>query len=745
MTDHLTKIRQFTLLSDEDKKQIAKYIVFKYHKDDNEEEVLSQRSSSEFALKSAILITTDDNVYGFGHNPNGQLGFGHNNRIPEPKLITDLCHQHIEEVFIGGHFVLATTRDHRLFVWGDYYRGRVSDVTDRYFKPMVIEFFTGKAIKEIACGDNHAMVVLEDNRVFVCGKNRETPITCVEEVYCLEGLSIKKVVSRVYDKTVLLSTDGKVYRLTADGEEYHELEATLHLNVIDICASNDKSVIYLLTDDGKIYLYNGQRLEEIDSKEKFTSLYKYGNDWPTLAVNEEFVFEVIDKRVSKTNYKTIEEYFLYKWQITHKMVEIAGREVMNVSPIGSGAFGQVFRAETGEEVFALKEVIIEDMHKDINDKNNELKIMKKTNSKFVAWLFDSWMSIDKTLLYLQMELCDYDLADLLNGKEKANIFSPLQDLVFSMEVFKELLECVQYLHSKKPKIIHRDLKPMNILVKYHDNNGHLLKLCDFGLSKIIVRETNNSCVGTDKYRAPEVSSGNYNEKADIFSLGWVLRDIFSYLILNNLEDNSNDINTQDDKEEDDSNNQEEDSSNEVIPVVSANILTESEARSFFKDMSSSSSEDGSPRKTNGEGDSCNGLESAVILTQSEARSFARQISSSSNGSLRKRPKTDNENHASGDQLIDTSSSDEGIDTQNTEQEIHDSHQDTNVESELLKTKLNQIVTLSCSMIYNEPRLRPSCHSIIKQIADISLVDNFTIDNLPDDNEFKFLKFFNKFK
>ena len=312
-----------------------------------------------------------------------------------------------------------------------------------------------------------------------------------------------------------------------------------------------------------------------------------------------------------------------------------------------------------------------------------------------------------------------------------------------MEVFKELMECVQYLHSKKRKIIHRDLKPMNILVKYHDNNGHLLKLCDFGLSKIILREsqTNNSCVGTDKYRAPEVSSGNYNEKADIFSLGWVLRDIFSYLILNNLEDNSNEINTQEDKEEDDS--------NEVIPVVSANILTESEARSFFKDMSSSSSEDGSPRKTNEEGDSCNGLESAVILTQrtqrSEARSFARQISSSSNGSLRKRPKTHEENYVSGDQLIDTSSSDEGIDTQNTQQEIHESDQDTNVESELLKTKLDQIVTLSCSMIYNEPRLRPSCHSIIKQIGDISLVDNFRIDNLPGDNKFIFLKFLDKYK
>ena len=369
---------------------------------------LSRRSSAEIGFRSAIFITTDDNVYAFGDNPRGQLGVGHKNRVPEPKLITELCHQHIEEVFIGGHFVLATTRDHRLFVWGDNNHGLISDVNDRYLTPIVIEVLTGKAIKEIACGDNHAMVVLEDNRVYVCGKKRETQITCAEEVYCLEGLSIKRLVSRVYENTVLLSTNGKVYRLTTDGEIYKELKATLHLNVIDICAANDKE-FYFLTDDGKIYLTPGEELEEIESNEKFTSLYKYGNNWPTLALNKQFVFEVIDKSVSKTKYKTFEEYFLHKWQITHKMVEIAGREVMKKTLIGSGGFGQVFRAENKGEVFALKEVIVEDMHKDINDKNNELKIMKKTNSKFVAWLYDSWMSIDKTLLYLQMELCDNDL------------------------------------------------------------------------------------------------------------------------------------------------------------------------------------------------------------------------------------------------------------------------------------------------------------------------------------------------
>ena len=680
MTDHLanTKIRLLTLLSGEFKKIVAKYIVFKYQLDDEEKELTTRRSSTKIAIRSAIFITSDDSVYGFGHNPNGQLGLGHNGVLPNPIIITELSQQKIQEVFIGGHFVLATTLDHRLFVWGDNYHGRISDVNDRYLRPIVIELLTGKAIKVIACGDTHAMVVLEDNRIFVCGKNRETPISCAEQVYCLEGLSIKKVVSRVYEKTVLLSTNGKVYRLTAYGEEYHELKATLHLNVIDICAANDKEFC-LLTNDGKIYLTCGEELEEVESKEKFTSLYRYGNNWPTLAVNKEFVFEVIDKIVSKTKYKTFEEYFLYKWQLTLQMVEIPGRELLKKIPIGLGSYGQVFRVVNGEEVFALKEVKVKDMYKDIKDENSELNIMKRIDSKFVARLFD--FEVTNRVLCLKMELCDCHLAEMLNDKDCANILTPLQDFVFSMEVFKELLECVQYLHSLQLKIIHRDIKPTNVLVKYHDNNGHFLKLCDFGLSKIIFREsqTNSSGVGTQTYRAPEVCSSTYNEKVDIFSLGVVMLDIFKMLNKNYNDENPFNV-----------------------------------------------------------------VDSAIIVTQSQARSFVRQLSSSfnDNASLRKRPKTNEEL-----QVIDISSdsSDEGIDTQSTQQSLPNSGQTGSVESDLLKTKLNQLEALRLSMVHGDPESRPCCDSIIKQIGDLSLVDNFRIDNLPGDNKFIFLKFLDKYK
>lgn len=83
-----------------------------------------------------------------------------------------------------------------------------------------------------------------------------------------------------------------------------------------------------------------------------------------------------------------------------------------------------------------------------------------------------------------------------------------------------MLAAVAYCHSNN--VAHRDLKPENILVDVK-KDGHI-KVIDFGTSHHFTQEDSqmHEVFGTPYYIAPEVFTGNYNEKCDMWSIGVIL-------------------------------------------------------------------------------------------------------------------------------------------------------------------------------------------------------------------------------
>ncbi|XP_054152589.1 testis-specific serine/threonine-protein kinase 6-like [Oppia nitens] len=97
-------------------------------------------------------------------------------------------------------------------------------------------------------------------------------------------------------------------------------------------------------------------------------------------------------------------------------------------------------------------------------------------------------------------------------------------MFIAIELFKEIIQGVNYLHSHVPLISHLDLKPNNILIKVSEPLNTVCKISDFGLLSKPYVKTNSTHCGSSAYRAPDGLF--YGIKADIYSLGVVLNNMF---------------------------------------------------------------------------------------------------------------------------------------------------------------------------------------------------------------------------
>lgn len=100
---------------------------------------------------------------------------------------------------------------------------------------------------------------------------------------------------------------------------------------------------------------------------------------------------------------------------------------------------------------------------------------------------------------------------------------------FIEKVILDIFRPLGIMHSRKKPVIHRDISTCNLLIKQKNRNGTVdIVVNDFDL----VREISGTATlthntGKIRYMAPEVDSGKYGVKVDIWSAGVVLIELMT--------------------------------------------------------------------------------------------------------------------------------------------------------------------------------------------------------------------------
>jgi len=186
---------------------------------------------------------------------------------------------------------------------------------------------------------------------------------------------------------------------------------------------------------------------------------------------------------------------------------------IKISRLGSGAFGDVYKGMNikTKEIIAIKEINLEDTKDDILTIRKEVMALSESKGCVQMTTYIDTV-VNAHILWILMEYVKggsiYDRYSL--GKKGGKVPED-----HAAVIVKQVLLGLQFLHSLGK--IHRDIKSANVLVQ---DSGQV-KLADLGASGQLTHTTPqaNTFVGSPYWMAPEIISGGYDQRADIWSLG----------------------------------------------------------------------------------------------------------------------------------------------------------------------------------------------------------------------------------
>eukprot|EP01098_Paradermamoeba_levis_P007084 TRINITY_DN2944_c0_g1_i1.p1 TRINITY_DN2944_c0_g1~~TRINITY_DN2944_c0_g1_i1.p1 ORF type:complete len:429 (+),score=111.04 TRINITY_DN2944_c0_g1_i1:145-1431(+) len=207
-------------------------------------------------------------------------------------------------------------------------------------------------------------------------------------------------------------------------------------------------------------------------------------------------------------------------------------EKLTLGPeIGRGSFGIVHKSEYLGSQVCIKEIFNsasgigpdqESLKKEFEHEVKILKALRHPNVVLFMGISEIPLEEGKKKFLIVQEFVKGGslLRFLQKNKDQLN-------WMHRISMAHQISQAMTYLHERK--LLHRDLKAENVLIE--DGTDSILdfkcKVADFGLATLFKQAKGLEDVGTLWWRAPEVSTGKYDLKADVFSFGIVLLELIT--------------------------------------------------------------------------------------------------------------------------------------------------------------------------------------------------------------------------
>jgi sterile alpha motif and leucine zipper-containing kinase AZK len=180
--------------------------------------------------------------------------------------------------------------------------------------------------------------------------------------------------------------------------------------------------------------------------------------------------------------------------------------------LGKGAFGEVRVARWKNIDVAAKRLHEIEGESHLDAFMQEMRLLSRLRHPnlilFLGVCVNEKTHIPTTIL---TELMPISLYSIL---EDNKVRLQLADI---LDISLDIATGLDYLHTQSSAIVHRDISAKNILI-----GGNRAKITDLGQAKVFelsLLSRHTSIPGSMAYCAPEVLTGKYDEKIDIFSFG----------------------------------------------------------------------------------------------------------------------------------------------------------------------------------------------------------------------------------